>query len=166
MEDPFGRGVRVERSRFARVPCPSCVSCPATKRTKSRRRRRLRATPTAAPCAAGLWGRKLLVRAQEPRQSIISAQVKFPPAGQNRVEPVLAFRVVPTPRGVRPPVAPEWRRIFGGELPEPSLGIAGAREMAAGAVAADGDAADGAPVRECGGTTRGPSRRTATAPSA
>ena len=60
----------------------------------------------------------------------------------------MAFRVVPTSRGVRPPVAPEWRRIFGGELPEPSLGIAGAREMAAGAVAADGDAADGAPVRE------------------
>ena len=69
VEDPFGRGVRsrcpVLRAYLAHRACPR----PETQRTKLRRRRRLRATPTATPRAAGMCGRKDLVRAHDNRFS-------------------------------------------------------------------------------------------------
>ena len=58
-------------------------------------------------------------------------------------------------------VASHFRR----ELPEPSLGIAGAREMALPAPSPRTETPRTARSGR-GGTTRGPSRRTATAPSA
>ena len=70
-------------------------------------------------------------------------------AGQKWANPFWASRVAPTPRGASGRLLSRSGVAFPARIfPELSLGTAGAREMAVGAVAADGDAADGAPVRE------------------